>query len=459
MATHQSVINVLDAARRAGLARLTFAAQTGDGQAADAASRGRGRHASSRPWPASGGAPSRAPAPGRCGRCRCCYRAVTALRRVAYALGWLQDAARAGAGDRGRQPGRRRRRQDADRDRAGAGPARRPAGRRASISRGHGRQRRRGRGRARRQPAAEVGDEPLLLHLRTRAPVWVARRRVDAARGLCAAHPEVDVLVADDGLQHLALARDVQVIVFDERGVGNGWLLPAGPLRQPLPAARAGRTAMCSTTPRAPARPGRVRWRSAGWPARCCCRTGGAARRATLRGAAGAARPAAAGRRRHGRAAALLRHAARGRAAARPPCPCPTTTPSSTLPWPADTPDVLVTEKDAVKLPREPAGADAHLGGGARLPAARKTSATAVLRQPAPRVTAHEHRSPPARPAGLPGLQGPAATAPRQRRTASSNCTARPTGWRFPIRDGIPVMLETRGAQPGRRRASAAQPG
>jgi tetraacyldisaccharide 4'-kinase len=78
-----------------------------------------------------------------------------------------------------------------------------------------------------------VGDEPLLIHLRTRVPVWVARHRIDAARALCAAHPPVDVLVADDGLQHLALARDVQVIVFDERGVGNGLLLPAGPLRDP----------------------------------------------------------------------------------------------------------------------------------------------------------------------------------------------------------------------------------
>jgi len=77
-----------------------------------------------------------------------------------------------------------------------------------------------------------VGDEPLLVHLRTQAPVAVARRRIDAARALCAADAAVNVLVADDGLQHRALARDVEVIVFDERGLGNGLLLPAGPLRE-----------------------------------------------------------------------------------------------------------------------------------------------------------------------------------------------------------------------------------
>ena len=85
--------------------------------------------------------------------------------------------------------------------------------------------------------AAEVGDEPLLLRRRTGAAVWIGRDRVEAARALLAAHPEVDVVVADDGLQHHALARDVEVLVFDERGVGNGLRLPAGPLREPLPAA------------------------------------------------------------------------------------------------------------------------------------------------------------------------------------------------------------------------------
>jgi tetraacyldisaccharide 4'-kinase len=80
-----------------------------------------------------------------------------------------------------------------------------------------------------------AGDEPLLLRRRAAAPVFVARRRLDAARALLAAHPDCDILICDDGLQHLALARDVEVVVFDARGAGNGWLLPAGPLREPWP--------------------------------------------------------------------------------------------------------------------------------------------------------------------------------------------------------------------------------
>lgn len=78
----------------------------------------------------------------------------------------------------------------------------------------------------------DVGDEPLLIHRRTQAPVVVGASRVDAARSLLQLHPQVDVIVADDGLQHHALARDAQLIVIDERGFGNGLLLPAGPLRE-----------------------------------------------------------------------------------------------------------------------------------------------------------------------------------------------------------------------------------
>ncbi len=84
-------------------------------------------------------------------------------------------------------------------------------------------------------PAAASGDEPLLLKRRTGAPVMVGSDRVAAGRALLERHPHVDVIVADDGLQHLRLARDVEVWVFDERGAGNGWLLPSGPLREPLP--------------------------------------------------------------------------------------------------------------------------------------------------------------------------------------------------------------------------------
>jgi tetraacyldisaccharide 4'-kinase len=81
--------------------------------------------------------------------------------------------------------------------------------------------------------AREVGDEPLLIAARTGCPVVVGRRRAQAGRHLLERHPEVDVLVTDDGLQHYALQRDVELVLFDGRGVGNGWTLPAGPLREP----------------------------------------------------------------------------------------------------------------------------------------------------------------------------------------------------------------------------------
>ncbi|MBO9537454.1 tetraacyldisaccharide 4'-kinase [Herbaspirillum sp.] len=81
--------------------------------------------------------------------------------------------------------------------------------------------------------AARVGDEPLLIVQRTGVPLVVGRRRAAAGRALLAAHPEVDVVVSDDGLQHYALARDIEIVLSDARGAGNGWLLPAGPLREP----------------------------------------------------------------------------------------------------------------------------------------------------------------------------------------------------------------------------------
>ena len=82
---------------------------------------------------------------------------------------------------------------------------------------------------------ARVGDEPVLIARRLACPVWVGRRRPEAARAMLAAHPAVDVILADDGLQHYALARDLEIVVLDgERRFGNGRLLPAGPLREPL---------------------------------------------------------------------------------------------------------------------------------------------------------------------------------------------------------------------------------
>lgn len=82
--------------------------------------------------------------------------------------------------------------------------------------------------------AAAVGDEPLLLARRSDCPVVVGRDRVAAARALLAENPDCDVILADDGLQHYRLARDVEVVVCDGRGVMNGWPLPAGPLREPV---------------------------------------------------------------------------------------------------------------------------------------------------------------------------------------------------------------------------------
>ncbi|HEY6895220.1 MAG TPA: tetraacyldisaccharide 4'-kinase [Casimicrobiaceae bacterium] len=101
------------------------------------------------------------------------------------------------------------------------------------VSRGHGRRTRDTRGVRAGDHPDEVGDEPLLLAA-TGAPVVVGRDRVAAARLLLATHPDVDVVVADDGLQHYALARDVEIAVVDAaRGLGNERLLPAGPLREP----------------------------------------------------------------------------------------------------------------------------------------------------------------------------------------------------------------------------------
>lgn len=84
--------------------------------------------------------------------------------------------------------------------------------------------------------ADDTGDEPLLVWRRTAAPLMVGRDRAASGRALLAQHPEVNLLVCDDGLQHLRLRRELEIVVFDERGAGNGWLLPAGPLREPISA-------------------------------------------------------------------------------------------------------------------------------------------------------------------------------------------------------------------------------
>ena len=103
------------------------------------------------------------------------------------------------------------------------------------VSRGHGRRSQEVVDVTADTPPEDSGDEPALIHLRTGAPVLVAANRVAAARALLGAHPEVNLVICDDGLQHWALHRDLQIVVFDDRGIGNGWLLPAGLLRESWP--------------------------------------------------------------------------------------------------------------------------------------------------------------------------------------------------------------------------------
>jgi tetraacyldisaccharide 4'-kinase len=90
---------------------------------------------------------------------------------------------------------------------------------------------------------AVVGDEPVLMAQRTQdaVPIWVCPERRKSIRALLDANPEVNVIISDDGLQHQGLTRwaareggrDIEIIVRDHRGEGNGFLLPAGPLREP----------------------------------------------------------------------------------------------------------------------------------------------------------------------------------------------------------------------------------
>jgi tetraacyldisaccharide 4'-kinase len=214
------------------------------------------------------------------------------------------------------------------------------------VSRGHGRRGSDVQEVLAHSPAAEVGDEPLLIRRRTGAPVWVGRERVAAARALCAAHPQVDVLVSDDGLQHRALPRAAELLVFDERGVGNGLLLPAGPLRQPMPAVlqphqRVLYNAPAASTPLT----GALALRGPGpaWALEDWLRGHPPIALAALRGrpllaVAGIAAPE--------RFYAMLEAA--GLKLRR--LPLPDHFDYATLPWPAGTAEVVTTEKDAVKL-------------------------------------------------------------------------------------------------------------
>jgi tetraacyldisaccharide 4'-kinase len=199
-------------------------------------------------------------------------------------------------------------------------------------------------------PADRSGDEPLLLRLRTGAPVCVATDRWAAAQHLLATHPAVDVIVSDDGLQHVGLPRTAQVVVFDERGVGNSRQLPAGPLREGMTAAAPARSVVVynadrQTTPW----PGHIGHRRligivdlaawwAGQSAKADALKALAAARGPVFAAAGVARPS--------RFFDMLRDA--GLAVHERPLPDHDRW--TTVPWPADARDVVITEKDAVKL-------------------------------------------------------------------------------------------------------------
>ncbi|BDA55807.1 tetraacyldisaccharide 4'-kinase [Raoultella ornithinolytica] len=79
---------------------------------------------------------------------------------------------------------------------------------------------------------AEAGDEPVLIFQRTGAPVAVSPARREAVQALLHAH-DLQLIITDDGLQHYKLARDKEIVVIDgERRFGNGWWLPAGPMRE-----------------------------------------------------------------------------------------------------------------------------------------------------------------------------------------------------------------------------------
>lgn len=209
---------------------------------------------------------------------------------------------------------------------------------------------------------AHAGDEPVLLRRRTGVPVFVGADRVAAAHALLQAHPQIDAIVSDDGLQHLALERDVEVVVFDERGVGNGLLLPAGPLREPFGAAAAttparsgGATppqrivlynALAATT----ALPGFVSTRClAGAASLGDWHRGEAPSLATLHALRGRRIVAAAAIARPNRFFDALRSAG----LAIDELTLPDHHDYAALPWPSTAGDVVVTEKDAVKLSPE----------------------------------------------------------------------------------------------------------
>ena len=103
----------------------------------------------------------------------------------------------------------------------------------AIVSRGYGGTVRAPRGVSLASDPAEVGDEPVLMARRSGCPVWVGADRAAVIAALRHEHPDCDVVILDDGLQHYAMRRDLEIAVVDARVFGNGFMLPAGPLREP----------------------------------------------------------------------------------------------------------------------------------------------------------------------------------------------------------------------------------
>jgi tetraacyldisaccharide 4'-kinase len=103
----------------------------------------------------------------------------------------------------------------------------------AIVSRGYGGRPGAPRAATIASQADDVGDEPIVLARRSGCPVWIGADRVAVIKALRAVHEDVNVIVLDDGLQHYRLRRDVEIAVVDARGFGNGFMLPAGPLREP----------------------------------------------------------------------------------------------------------------------------------------------------------------------------------------------------------------------------------
>jgi tetraacyldisaccharide 4'-kinase len=275
------------------------------------------------------------------------YAAVTALRRAGYRRGWFHPVTLAVpvivvgnliTGGAGKTPTVL----------AVVAILRRHGFNPGIVSRGYGRRGDQLLAVAPDTPAAQCGDEPLLLRLRSAAPVVVGRDRAAAGRELLRLYPAVDIVVSDDGLQHLALARTAQVLVFDERGAGNGWLLPAGPLREALPERLPPRSVVLyNADPASTSLPGHgVRRALAGAVGLAAWWKGEPATRAALQALRGRPLLAAAGLARPQRFFEMLRAAGLNISA----LPLPDHYAFATLPWPTSTADVIVTEKDAVKL-------------------------------------------------------------------------------------------------------------